>query len=331
MHRTSVVVVLLAIGALGLAHLEGSPSPAPNPPTDTARLKTFSGVGKEVPLLEAGKEVEIFRHEGTGCLTHMWFAMDERVRIRVYVDDEKAPSIDMAMDMGHGYAFGPPREPWSTTQMGHLGGVHNNYRIPFSKSVRVTVLPTTRVFDGVTGNKGWWIIRGTESLPVVIGGVTLPAGARLRLHRLEDYRAKPLEEFNLCDVKGAGALYQVALAAQGEKLSGDWRDQSYQEGCVRAYFDGSATATPLSSGLEDYFLSSGYFHHGRCYYTPTAGLTHLDREKNRFSAYRFHDEDPAFFQDGLRLTLRCGEELQGKVLHTPPPTTYTTYVWVYEW
>ena len=56
--------------------------------------------------------VEVFHRVGAGCLTHMWFAMDLRTRIRVYVDGEKTPSIDMAQDLGHGYAYGGPPEPW---------------------------------------------------------------------------------------------------------------------------------------------------------------------------------------------------------------------------
>ena len=46
----------------------------------------------------------------------------------------------------------------------------------------------------------WYIVRGTENLPVTLGGATLPEAARLKLYKLEDYTAKPLEEFNLCDV-----------------------------------------------------------------------------------------------------------------------------------
>ena len=62
-----------------------------------------------------------------------------------------------------------------------------------------------------------------------------------------------------------------------------------------------------------------------------AGLTHLDKEKASFSAFRFHDEDPIFFDTGLRLTCRCGEELAGRVFHKPSDTTYSTYTWVYQW
>lgn len=294
-------------------------------------LRTFGSMGKEVALLEAGKEVELVRREGKGCLTHMWFAMDQRTRIRVYVDGEASPSIDMAQDLGHGYAFGGPPEPWGVDQLGRKGGVYNTYRIPFGTGVRVTVLPTTAVFDSVNRREAWWIIRGTEGLPVTIGGVRLPDSARLRLHRTEGHRALPLEEFTACASAGSGALYQVTLAVQGEKKSGTWEDQSYQEGCVRAYMGGSKEPTFLSSGLEDYFVSSGYFHHRKLFQTSVSGLTHIDVAKNRFVAYRFHDRDPVFFRDGLRLTLRCGEQIGDRVFHDAPAATYTVYAWVYHW
>ncbi len=86
----------------------------------------------------------------------------------------------------------------------------------------------------------------------------------------------------------------------------------------------------LSSGLEDYFLGTYYFNRG-LYANNMAGLTHLDNVKNAFSAYRFHDDDPLFFRDGFRLTCRCGEELNGAMLHDPPATRFTTYTWLYQW
>ena len=99
---------------------------------------------------------------------------------------------------------------------------------------------------------------------------------------------------------------------------------------MRAYLDGSPEPMMLSSGLEDYFLGTYYFNRGR-YANGLAGLTHLDTRKNTFSAYRFHDDDPLFFHKGLRLTCRCGEELNGRKMHDSPETVYSTYTWVYEW
>jgi len=296
--------------------------------------KTFGTAGKQQSSLSADKEAELFRYTGKGCLTHMWFGGAwkgcEKTRLRIYVDGEQNASIDMELFLGHGIGFGDGFSPWGIARFGKTGSgttVYNTYRIPFGKSVRVTA----QLGDGVTGHPPfWWIIRGTENLPLEVGGVTLPNTARLKLIRLEDHLAKPYEEFALCDVPGSGALYQVTMAAHSDRETGSWTDLSYMEGCMRAYLNGSKEPLMLSSGLEDYFLGTYYFDKGR-YANDIAGLTHFDKARHEFSAYRFHDRDPVFFQSGLRLTARCGEYVGDKPFANPPPTHYTTYVWLYQW
>jgi hypothetical protein len=306
----------------------------PAEPADLAALKTVSAIGKELKVLNGYQEAELLRHEGRGCLTHMWFGGDwpgyEKTRIRVYVGGEAVPSIDMELGLGHGCGFGDNAAPWGGAKLGktgHPSGLYNTYRIPFGGGVRVTAQRDKGSPDGAPF---WWIVRGTEGLPAVVGGVRLPDAARLRLHKREPFTAKPLEEFALCDVKGAGALYQVTMAGKGLRDTGGWKGLSYLEACVRATVDGAAEPMLLSSGLEDYFLGTYYFNRGR-YANDLAGLTHFDAKNRTFSAYRFHDDDPVYFRKGLRLTCRCGEELNGKMLHDPPETEFTTYTWVYEW
>jgi hypothetical protein len=305
---------------------------------DVSALRTFGTMGKEQTALGADTETELFRLEGRGCLTHMWFGGGYRgvatTRIRIYVDGEETPSIDMELYLGHGIGFGDDFAPWGVARIGKAGApnsVYNTYRVPFGKSVRITGqlgpdTPGRPLF--------WWIVRGTENLPVEIGGVRLPDHARLRLHKRENHTAQPLEEFALCDVPGTGALYQVTIAAKGLRKTADaktrWKDLSYMEACMRAYIGGAKEPLMLSSGLEDYFLGTYYFNRGR-YATPIAGLTHFNEAENEFSAYRFHEDDPLFFQNGLRLTCRCGEKIGDKVFHDPPETRYTTYTWVYQW
>lgn len=301
---------------------------------DMSSLVPFGAVGKERTVLNAYREAELMRHTGKGCLTHMWFGGDwpgyHQTRIRVYVDGEREASIDMELGMGHGVGFADENAPWGGTKLGktgHPSGLYNTYRIPFGRGIRITAQRDKEALDGAAF---WWILRGTENLPVTLGGVQLPENARLRLYKLEDYVAKPFEEFALCDVPGAGALYQVAMAGDGLRDVGDWKDISYLEAIMRAYLDGRQRPLQLSSGLEDYFLGTYYFNRGR-YANDLAGLTHLDTATNTFAAYRFHDEDPLFFRQGLRLTCRCGEELAGQKLHDPPETRFTTYTWVYQW
>jgi hypothetical protein len=296
---------------------------------DIDNLKSFGTAGKERQLLPAGTETELFRYVGHGCLTHMWFGGDFSnyglTHIRVYVDGEAQVSIDMELMMGHGIGFQDDAAPWGVERMGKTGqpsGIFDTYRIPFGRSVRVTA---ERRNGEAENPVFWWIVRGVENLPVEIGGVRLPDNARLRLYKVENRAVRPLDELEIYNGRRSGALYQVSIAAKSANFA-------FLEGCVRAYLAGAKTPLMLSSGTEDYFLGTYYFNRGK-YYTPVAGLTHLVPGKE-FSAYRFHERDPVFFPEGLRLTIRAGEAAGGKVYGPKPgpaDTVYTTYVWAYEW
>jgi len=335
-NRSATALLVAAMALISAGRLSADPTDgAPPAPRTLQGLKTFGTSGKAVyPFTEGSKtEAELYRYEGKGCLTHMWFggnwANYEKMRIRVYVDGEESASIDMELFLGHGIGFKDDFGPWGTKRIGKTGqpsGIYNTYRIPFGKSVRITA----QLHEGDTKNKRfWYIFRGVENLPVEFSGVRLPENARLRLYRLEDYTAQTLEEVDLCNTLKPGMLYMVTIAAHAER-------HTFLESCVRAYLDGAEKPILLSSGLEDYFLGTYFFNRGM-YHHDVAGLTHLNKEDHSFSAYRFHEEDPIFFEKGLRLTVRCGEEI-GNQRHNErtqtwraPPTTYTTYVWIYEW
>lgn len=325
-------VATLAIGTLLFPFACLSPLRADQ---DPSQLRPVGTCGKGERVLGNSREAVLFEHAGKGCLTHFWFGGNfrgvENTRIRYYVDGEEKPSIDMALYLGHGIGFGDNHAPWATRHCGKIGkgnGIYNNYRIPFGKGIRVTA---QRAADAEDNPQVWWIIRGVANLRAELGGVTLPETARLTLTRVENHEASPLEEFDMLKVPGAGAVYQVTIAA--ESLDEPKR-LSYLEACVRAYTGGSDTPQLLSSGLEDYFLGTYYFDTG-LYHADISGLTHFDPGAGRFSAYRFHDDDPLFFQEGLRLTCRCGETehgtAQGGAYMDPPKARYTTYVWAYRW
>ena len=187
---------------------------------DISSLKTFGTMGKELQILEKEQETELFSHEGKGCLTNMWFGGDlnghEDMSIRVYVDGEEQASIDMELFLGHGIGFKDSYAPWGTELMGNMGrtsGIYNTYKIPFSKKVRITAQLSPDADVSERQPTFWWIIRGTENLPVVFNGIRLPGNAKLKLYKLENYTAEPLEEFTMADFKGAGMLYQVSMEA----------------------------------------------------------------------------------------------------------------------
>jgi len=294
-----------------------------------AGLETFGTAGKEGTLYP-DHEVVLFQHEGAGCLTQMWVGGDwpgyDRTRIRYYVDGEAKASIDMELFLGHGIGWGDPAAPWGSARLGktgHPSGLYNTYRIPFGKSIRVT----GQLGAGVEKPQVfWWIIRGVENLPVFLGNLRLPGNARLRLQVRENVDLAPLEMFEIGRSSRAGALYQVTLAVASQNFN-------FLEAVLRAYLDGARQPLLLSSGTEDYFLGTYYFNRGM-YHFPLAGLTHKTQDADgtcRFSAYRFHDEDPIIFQKGFRLAWRNGEEKDGKPYGAPQASRATSYVWLYEW
>ena len=254
------------------------------------------------------------------------FLISGKLRLRIYVDGEAVASIDGELGLMVGVGFADPAAPWGTQWAGITGapsGIFLNYRVPFSKHVRVTAeLPAGVARDTVF----WWIVRGLMNYPLQISGMTLPVHSRLRLHKNENLQVEPVSIFDLCKVTGGGMVFQVTMAAKSTNFE-------FMEGQIRAYIGGQTEPQMLSSGLEDYFLGTYYFNRG-LYHLSQAGLTHKDDANSSFSAYRYHDIDPLLFAGGLRLACRCGEMLGNKIAGPtgkPMTTTYTTYTWTYEW
>lgn len=250
-----------------------------------------------------------------GVITEQWFtgqkAMDEDTRIRIYIDDEPEASLDFQLFLAHGIGFHEENElpniPWGTRRLAHTanGGIYNTFRIPFGKSVRVTATrPTFGQF--------WYIIRGVENYPLVLGDLVLPSHAKLRLYKNLKVVMKPFEFLRLAHIeKSAGAVFMVTLAANSSDLV-------FLEGCMRAYIDGSNKTTWLSSGTEDFFSSAYYFNGGR-YHQDNSGLTYINN-KGAMSAYKFFENDPLLFSKSLELWWRCSDADVSKDKHGCPNT-----------
>ena len=265
--------------------------------------------------------------------------MDENMRIRIYIDGEPEASIDFMLFLAHGIGSDEKTEvqyiPWGTKRIAHNadGAIYNTYQIPFQKSFRVTATHPS-------GGTFWYIIRGLESVPVIVGNMELSFQTRLRLYKNVDIHLTPLQFITLANVNStAGLLYQVTLFARSS-------DFQYLEACMRAKIDGN-NITWLSSGTEDFFLSGYYFNRG-VYHTDNSGLTYKN-DPGTMSAYKFFENDPVLFSKSFELIWRCGDTNdvdEGCPSDWPPPeknwsskhnysspsdTVVTTYAWVYEY
>ena len=346
-------------------------------------MKTFSHAIKAAYCLQ-DTEIEVFWYDtGPAALTEQWFTgsdcFNPNTIVRYYIDGDTSPTIEMNLYVGHGIGFVSSTNmnnqskmevdamenfnmkerfedngedstvPWGTKRIGHLakgGGLYNTFRIPFAKSIRITFVST----------KGqgyyWFIVRGSENYPIVIGDIELPKTAKLKLHKIEEMTIYPLQYIQLASAKNkSGMLFQVTLAASSV-------DFHYLEACFRAVIDDQNDIQYLSSGTEDFFLSGFYYNAGQ-YHTNDAGLTYK-RDPGTMSAYKFFEEDPVLFTKSFKLFWRCGEQftdnrcfkLSNRACYAKGGETYcknrngvherlgnldpsitkmTTYVWVYEW
>ena len=290
-----LLVMFLLQGSLALVYVQ------PN-------MKSFSSAIKNGWIV-ANQEKVLYEHDTgePGVITEQWFTggvMNQNARIRIYIDGEEDASLDFNLFIAHGLGFPETEElkniPWGTRRIAHTanGGIYNTIRIPFSKSFRVTA--TTQ-----SSGMMWYIIRGVENYPVVLGDLVLPSHTRLRLYKNENFFLKPLDFMNLAYVKSsAGALFMVTMVAESSNLV-------FLEGCFRAYIDGSNRTTWLSSGTEDFFLSAFYFNKG-LYHLNNAGLTFKSNQSSpvsRIAAYKFFENDPLLFTKSFELWWRCSDDI----------------------
>ena len=258
-----------------------------------------------------------------GVITEQWFTghgtMDQDTRIRIYIDNDTQASLDFHLFLAHGIGFNQTQElpeiPWVTKRLGHTanGGIYNTFRVPFGKCFKITA---TRPTCGHI----WYIIRGVENYPLILGDLLLPKHTRLKLYKNENVLMKPFEFLSLANIsRSAGAVFMVTLAARSQDLV-------FLEGCMRAYIDDSKDTTWLSSGTEDFFLSSYYFNRGT-FHADEAGLTYKNRH-GLMSAYKFFENDPLLFSKSFELWWRCSDNDDTNVKfgcpHTwPNPARFT--------
>jgi hypothetical protein len=234
----------------------------------------------------------------------------EHGRIAFYVDEESSAAIDvtilqLAAISKWGSTHGVPADgsPWGIDLIGKPaaeGGIYSTIRIPFQKSIRITIRapPSAHVFSEFFFN-----VRGVEASPVQLGEYVLPNSAKLRAERHENVGMTPFSFMRVLNSTRAGALLLV-------QFDGNAVNFGFLEACVRANIDGHLTF--LSSGMEDYFLSSCYFDEGR-YVTPNAGMTFMSIGapglEARVGAFKTHTRDVIFWNQSMELIWRYGEEL----------------------
>ena len=185
-------------------------------------LKTF-GTGRSAFSYNSS-ETTLFEYTATpgavsAAMTHFWTTgTTDTAVFRYYIDGETAASVEFTPPAASGAFFGDAAM-WGTSKIGRgssRGGWFVNIKIPFGKSVKVTIqAPGTHSLG-----QGFVILRGAENVPVEVGTVLLPPQARLQLHKIEERTFQPLDFVPIVDIaSGQGLVSQCAIAIMSMSLS----------------------------------------------------------------------------------------------------------------
>jgi hypothetical protein len=297
--RLLVVTLLVLLPAQGRAQIPGSNL---EDALGLARLKNYTAgrvssdnryvfSNDDSKRIMPGETLVMANLDGPGMITHIWvtvadseYAWPRLLRLRVYYDGEKTPSVDAPLGdffgVGHGYERNLDS---AMVRDSSFGRARNSYwPMPYRKSCRVTV---TNEGNRYVYSYYYHVdYRTYDSLPADIG--------YFHAYYRQERPAAPGRNYAFLAIRGQGQYVGTVLNIIQAQVS--W----FGEGDDLFYVDGAAHPQIYGTGSEDYFneawglrVSTGLWTG-----TPTA---EGERVGSRLTGYRWHVPDPIPFKRSL--------------------------------
>jgi len=295
----------MAVVLLTLVSVAGSAQTASNDFVDylgLARLKNYSShrvsSGNRYVLsnddskrIMPGETLVMADLSGPGMVTHIWLSVADNefgwprlVRLRVYYDGQKTPSVDAPL--GDFFAVGHGSERDVNSMMvrdSSFGRARNSYwPMPFRKSCRITIT-----------NEGKRLLpmfyyhvdyRKYASLPADIG--------YFHAYFRQERPARSGHNYTFLDAKGTGHYVGTVLSVVLTQIS--W----FGEGDDLFYIDGAKYPQIYGTGTEDYFNDAWDLRDASAMWTGTP-MAEGELPGSRLSAYRWHVPDPIPFTKSI--------------------------------
>jgi len=276
-----------------------------------------TGGNRDRISVQPGETAVLADINGPGMITHIWFTIAgeeqhflRRIVLRTFWDGEKNPSI--LVPVGDFFGIGHAKTANFVSlplQMSPQRGRGFNcfFPMPFSKGARIEVTNEgsveVRAFyyyvdyeehDTVSDDLGRFHAQWRRENPTqAVDPPQDPAKTNL------DGR----ENYVILQAEGRG--HYVGCNLNVDCKSKRW----YGEGDDMIFIDGDETPTLVGTGSEDYFNCSWCPH--QTYYSPYHGyplVSHPEEAdfSGKTSMYRFHIEDPVYFEKSIKVTIEHG-------------------------
>lgn len=259
-------------------------------------------------IIQPGETVTLMDQEGPGVIRHMWFTFAEQfyrdIIIRIYWDGQDEPSV--LCPLGDFLC-----NSWNQRQdimaqpinVNPHGGMNIYFPMPFRKHCRITVENRNpNVLHGFFYTINYTLEKVAED--------------NLYFHaywRRENPLQYGTEYLVVDDIEGQGQFVGLFMAWQ-QNNKGWWG-----EGEIKMFLDEDGKfPTICGTGTEDYFGGAWCFAK-RDYTAPYLGFLQVEGKSEdvgcRMVMYRFHVQDPVFFQKKLKVRMQAlGWRDQGRFL-----------------
>jgi len=279
---------------------------SPVDPLDLARLKTYGAYRVSSNNLSAasnddskhpipGETLVLADLEGPGIVNHIWITIADSeygwprlLRLRVYYDGHKTPSVDVPLGDFFGVGHGYERNLNSMmVRNASFGRARNSYwPMPFRKSCKITV--TNEGMRRVTSfyyHVDW---QKHASLPVDIG--------YFHAHYRQASPPPSGKLYTLLNIRGEGHYVGSVLNIVQTQMG--W----FGEGDDMFYVDDEAKPRIEGTGTEDYFNDAWALRVSDGAWT---GIPVAEGEGYgaRLTGYRWHATDPVPFKKSLRVAI----------------------------
>lgn len=288
------------------------------------RWSSFDRTGGNADLwfIPAGETVVLGEAAGAGCIKHIWMTTLEddpnlpfnlrRLILNMYWDGEKTPSVSCPLGdfFGLGHACGAYFSSLPL-QASYLG-LNCWFPMPYSEGAKITITNDTDITSLLyfyIDYQSWqnaepdlarfhacWnrrlVVKKDEKMGTNAAGVT------------DRLNTSGNENFVVLDAKGRGHYVGCCLHLDTNE-TGWWG-----EGDDMFFIDGESWPPSLhGTGTEDYFCGAWNYNSLRqTYSTPYYGYSFKGNADytGKHSQYRFHVEDPVFFDKSLLFSIEHG-------------------------
>ncbi len=294
---------LLLIGTLAITACNAQlPNPSGSDLLDLARMKNYSSArvsssnrfvasNDDSKRVMPGETFVMADLQGAGMVTHIWltvasneFGWPRLLRLRIYYDGHKTPSVDAPV--GDFFAVGHGSERDVNSAMIHdssFGRARNSYwPMPYRKSCKITVTNEgNRLLPMFYYHVDYRIY---DSLPADVG--------YFHAYYRQERPARKGHNYAFLDIKGTGHYVGTVMSVVQTQVS--W----FGEGDDLFYVDGSKKPQILGTGSEDYFNDAWGLRDSTSLWTGTP-IAEGEKLGSRLTGYRWHIPDPIPFTKSL--------------------------------